>query len=145
MTALVDLVPLRQFETWRDDGSTLRYTMGTIRGGSAGASVFVCELDDGGLRLILPCTHVTADVIAAYLARYYPAARRTESVFDGVRELIEVTMSHLMSIEHSPVFHPRPGARFPPDRGEHRPGTGFPARARRGAARCVPRRRAVRE
>jgi hypothetical protein len=101
VTALFDLVPLSQFELWREDGSSLRYSLGTVRGGSAGASLFVCELDGGGMRLLLPCTHVTADVLAEYLTRHYPAAEQTAAVFDGVQDLIEATMSHLMSIEHS--------------------------------------------
>lgn len=47
VTALFDLVPLRQFELWQQERSTMRYGLVTISGGAAGASMFVCELDGG--------------------------------------------------------------------------------------------------
>jgi hypothetical protein len=52
-----------------------------------------------GLRLLLPCTHLTTDVLAEYLDRHFPRAERTAAVFDGVRDLVEITMSQLMSVD----------------------------------------------
>ena len=38
-------------------------------------------------------------MLGRYLEEHYPAAERTDAVLDGVRDVIEVTVSQLMSTE----------------------------------------------
>ena len=100
VTGLIDLSPLQQFDAWRDDGEELRYLAASLRNSTtAPAELFACEVGDSGLPLLLPCTAVTAFMLGRYLKDHYPAAERTDAVLDGVRDVIEVTVSQLMSTE----------------------------------------------
>lgn len=100
-TALIDLSPTAQFRAWRNDGSALRYTVGTLSGGDVAASLFVAELDGGGLRLILPCTDVVADMLDHQLTESYPEAARTDEVLTEVENTVRTVLTHLVTHEHS--------------------------------------------
>jgi hypothetical protein len=100
LTVLIDLNPLRQIDAWRADGEWLRYALGSIGGGSAGAALFACLVGERDVPFLLPCTAIVSDALAGHLDDHYPGAERTAAVISDHADLIQVTLSHLLGAEH---------------------------------------------
>jgi transposase, IS6 family len=64
---------------------------------------------------------------------------------DQYGQVIDVLLSEKrdLAATHPPVLYPHPRARHPPERGDYRPGSELPPRARRTAARHLPHHRAI--